>query len=139
MSIIEKLFSFNGRLRRRDFWLIVLGLCVISWVLNSIIGAMFTPAVIAAGDNRAMQWAAIGSMSTGMWIVALIMLWPSLAVGVKRCHDRNKSGWWMLLALIPVIGFLWWLIDLGILDGTLGPNRYGPSPKGLEGAPAAQT
>lgn len=61
-------------------------------------------------------------------IVALALLYPSLAVGVKRWHDRDKSGWWMLILLIPLIGAIWYLIACGILKGTDGPNRYGPDP-----------
>jgi hypothetical protein len=61
------------------------------------------------------------------------LLWPVLAVYVKRCHDRDKSGWWLLLLAIPCLGVLWWLIDLGLLEGTPGPNSYGVSP--LRGSP----
>jgi uncharacterized membrane protein YhaH (DUF805 family) len=62
----------------------------------------------------------------GVWLV--LGLWWSLAVGVKRCHDRGKSGWWMLVTLIPIVGFIWWLVDLGILEGQEGENRWGPNP-----------
>lgn len=52
----------------------------------------------------------------------------ALAVGVKRWHDRNKSAWWILIALIPYIGGIWILIECGCLRGTLGPNRFGGDP-----------
>ena len=51
-----------------------------------------------------------------------------VAIGVKRLHDRNKTGWWMLIILLPVIGGLWYLIECGFLKGTTGPNTYGPDP-----------
>ena len=54
-------------------------------------------------------------------------VWPAIAVGAKRCHDRAKSGWFMLIFAIPVLA-LWPLIELGLLRGTVGPNRYGPDP-----------
>jgi len=54
----------------------------------------------------------------------------TLCVHIKRCHDRDQSGWWVLLLLIPVIGFIWAIINLGILEGTRGPNRFGPDPLG---------
>ena len=53
-------------------------------------------------------------------------------------HDRDQTGLWVILAFVPVIGWFWWLINLGLLDGTPGANQYGPSPKGFGGtAPAA--
>jgi uncharacterized membrane protein YhaH (DUF805 family) len=63
-------------------------------------------------------------------------MWPSLANSVKRLHDRDKAWWWiilMYLACLTFVGILWPLIELGFLDGTPGPNQYGPSPKGLGG------
>ena len=59
-------------------------------------------------------------------IFALVALIPSIIVYIKRFHDRDKSGWWVLIALIPIIGALWILIELGFLKGTPGPNRFGP-------------
>ncbi len=47
---------------------------------------------------------------------------------MKRYHDRNKSGWWVLIVFVPVIGGLWYLIECGFLRGTPGPNNYGPDP-----------
>lgn len=136
MPIVQMLFSFQGRMRRRDYWLCAIGLALVSWVLNSIVGMMFMPAVsvAATGANpMAFNWAALSAMSTSSMIVSLILLWPSIAIGIKRCHDRDKTGLWLLLAIIPILGWLWLFIDLGILDGTPGPNKYGPSPKGVGG------
>lgn len=65
-------------------------------------------------------------------LVGLAAIWMKLAVMVKRWHDRDKSGWWMLIGLVPVIGDLWLLIECGFLDGTPGTNKYGPSPKEME-------
>jgi uncharacterized membrane protein YhaH (DUF805 family) len=135
------LFSFEGRLRRRDFWLCEIALWFAGWVLGSIAGAAFLPHMMV-GPNFSHGWAYGWPMASGFWgvysLVALLLLWPHLAVGIKRCHDRNQTGLWMLLLLVPVIGWFWWLINLGLLDGTPGPNQYGPSPKGIGGAePAA--
>ena len=47
---------------------------------------------------------------------------------VKRWHDRGKSGWWVLIALIPLVGPIWAIIETGFLPGTSGPNEYGPDP-----------
>ena len=61
-------------------------------------------------------------------IVALAGIWVALAVGAKRCHDRDRSGWFQLIMLIPIVGGLWLLIELGFLRGTIGENRFGPDP-----------
>ena len=58
----------------------------------------------------------------------LLLIYPAVALYAKRCHDRNKSAWWLLLLIVPVIGFIWFIIDLGILEGTKGDNSYGPDP-----------
>ena len=59
-------------------------------------------------------------------IFSFLTLWPGIAVSVKRLHDRGRSAWFLLILLIPVIGAFWLLIELGILPGTSGPNRFGP-------------
>ncbi|MEI9964107.1 MAG: DUF805 domain-containing protein [Caulobacteraceae bacterium] len=137
MNVLQRALSFEGRQRRRDFWLTVLVLWVISWILTSIVRAVYAPAVYVTSDHPVMRWMVFQHMSAGFGVVGLILLWPSLANGVKRCHDRDKSGWWMLLTLIPLIGWIWWLIELGFLDGTPGSNRFGPSPKGMGGSEEA--
>ena len=60
----------------------------------------------------------------GSVIVMVVCSIFSFAVSVRRYHDRDKSGWWMLIALIPYIGAIWQLVELGILEGTEGANRY---------------
>ena len=68
-------------------------------------------------------------------VVALVLLIPSLAVAIKRYHDRDKSGWWILILFVPIIGLIWYVVELGFLRGTPGPNRYGPDPLGAEPIP----
>ena len=63
-------------------------------------------------------------------IFGLLMIWPSIATGVKRLHDRNQSGWLYLILLIPVVNIIFWLINMAILKGTTGANRFGPDPLG---------
>ena len=97
-------FSFEGRINRQRFWLAAVALLAV----NVIAVAVFPPVL------------------TGL--IQLALLYPSFAVSVKRCHDRSRSGWWSLLLLIPVVGFVWAVVDLGILQGTDGGNAYGPDP-----------
>jgi len=104
-------FSFNGRASRRQFWL---------YGVAALLGlALLGHALLGIARVRT---------HTADLVVNLLLLWPALAVSVKRWHDRDKSGAWVLLNLLPVIGWLWALLDNGFVRGTVGPNRYGPDP-----------
>jgi uncharacterized membrane protein YhaH (DUF805 family) len=133
MNIVSALFSFDGRLRRLHFWLFAIALAI----ANSIVGSLtFFPAIMAAAASGDPEQIVVAYGSPGsliFWAWWLVMLWPSLALDIKRLHDRNRSGWFLFIVLIPIIGVLWLLIELLFLDGTPGPNRFGPSPKGLGG------
>jgi uncharacterized membrane protein YhaH (DUF805 family) len=143
MTFTQKLFSFQGRLRRQDFWICTLLLWVVGFVLSMIVttvmGGGIMAALMASGagsDNpdpavAAGIMAAVAPMYGVLCVIGLAMLWPHLAVMVKRGHDRDQTGWMVLILLIPIVGWFFWLINYGILDGTPGPNQYGPSPKGL--------
>lgn len=61
-----------------------------------------------------------------IYVIAVFL--PSLAVAIRRLHDTDRSGWWVLISLVPLIGGIWLLI-LMVLDGTPGGNRFGPDPK----------
>lgn len=61
--------------------------------------------------------------------VTALLAWPSIAISAKRWHDRDRSAWWVLVALLPIIGTLWLLIDNGCVRGTPGPNRFGEAPQ----------
>lgn len=63
-----------------------------------------------------------------MAICVLLLIWFQTCMEVKRWHDRDKSGWWVWIALIPVIGSFWVLIECGFRRGTEGPNRFGAQP-----------
>ena len=104
-------FDLRGRVSRRQFWLHgVLALIGVALVAHALLGI------------------ARVSADTADLAVNLLLLWPALAVSVKRWHDRDRSGWWVLLNLVPVIGWLWALIDNGFLRGTIGANRFGEDP-----------
>jgi uncharacterized membrane protein YhaH (DUF805 family) len=107
-------FSPEGRVNRKQWWLwLVLPLTVISILLVFV--------DMATGNYN--PEAGIGLFSG---IFTLLSLIPAIIVHIKRFHDRDKSGWWVLLGLIPFIGAIWLLIELGCLKGTPGPNRFGP-------------
>ena len=133
MSLASFLFSFQGRVRRLHLWLFFI-------VLSFVYGGLFWQFGHVLHEHHCGRMMGRGKMYDE-WLrfarspvfdaLALVAVWMKLAVIVKRWHDRDKSGWWVLIVLIPVIGWLWQLIECGFLDGTPGPNKYGPSPKGL--------
>jgi hypothetical protein len=63
-----------------------------------------------------------------LYLLGLVLFWSVIAIQVKRWHDRDKSGWWILINLVPIIGSIWALIDNGFLRGTEGMNRFGEDP-----------
>ena len=120
----DLLFGFQGRANRAKFWLVALAILIVEMVLFA---AIFGGAALS-GDPERMAAAAGPLASIVLVIFIVIATWISIAVAVKRYHDRNKSGWWVLIVLVPVIGGLWYLIECGFLRGTTGPNDYGPDP-----------
>lgn len=132
MSIVQFLFSFEGRVRRLHLWIFFL-------VLSAVYGGLFWQFGhwhVSHGEPPNLGWSlSIVSHNPLVGLLGLAAVWMKLAVLVKRWHDRDKSGWWVLIALIPLIGWLWQLIECGFLEGTPGSNRFGPSPK-LSVAPA---
>lgn len=107
MDYRDVLLSFDGRINRSDFWLKgILPLFVVLLLITAI-DSVITGGIIAL-------------------LAQIVSIYPSVAIGVKRFHDRNKSGWWVLITLIPVIGGIWYLVECGILKGTEGANDFGP-------------
>ena len=121
-SIPHLLLSVEGRIPRSVWWAFTL----ISFALM----AGLTTLDVVMGTY---------SLETGYGvfsgIAALVLLWPSIAVGVKRCHDRNRTGWFLLVALIPLVN-LWLLVELAFLAGSVGANRYGDDPRTPSAAPS---
>lgn len=119
------LFSSKGRIRRSQFWL---------WS----IGSGFAVGIILGIAMAVFGGRAQGQMSPLFGLIYFAVLILAVVIGVnlqvKRWHDRDKSGWWMLIGLIPAIGGIWAFVECGCLDGTQGPNKFGPSPKGIGAA-----
>ncbi len=118
MDLKWLLFSFEGRVNRMPYWGVVLVMIVLGSGLNFAVGDF--------GPGRPMT-AGPAILET---IVFALFLWVGLAVQIKRWHDRDKSGWWALLNLLPIIGSIWIFIECGFLRGTHGRNRFGPDPLG---------
>ena len=115
MAVLKNYAGFSGRAGRREYWmffliyiLIYIALAVLSGILPSALGTIFSILIAVFG---------------------LGLLIPSIAVGVRRLHDTDHSGWWMLISLIPLAGL--YLLYLLIIEGTPGSNRFGDSPMGM--------
>ncbi|PVM86460.1 DUF805 domain-containing protein [Caulobacter endophyticus] len=117
---LRKYAQFSGRARRSEYWLFALftfGVGVAISILRLIISG---PQSLESGN-----FDALGLVSLAFSLATFI---PSLAVGFRRLHDTDRSAWWILIALIPLIGVIVLLVFY-ILPGTTGPNKYGPDPK----------
>jgi uncharacterized membrane protein YhaH (DUF805 family) len=112
MTVARALFSFEGRLSRGDYWLKGFLPMLPVGIFNNI---------LAYGVEE--DWARALSM-----VIGLFSLWPALALIIKRLHDRDKTGWWALLLLVPIVGPLFLAVGVWFLKGTNGPNRFGPDP-----------
>ncbi len=119
MSISSLLWSFEGRIGRAQFWLGLLLVILIGVAFGIVVG------LIDGGENL-QRPQEMGPVASVIAVIGLLtMTIAQLAVYVKRFHDRGKSGWWVLIAFVPLIGFFWILIELGMLAGDPGPNTYG--------------
>jgi uncharacterized membrane protein YhaH (DUF805 family) len=105
--------SSAGRLDRQPWWIGSIVLFIISLVLRLFF-------VIIFGHHSS-----VGHIF--FLVVELPLIYASVNIGIKRFHDRDKSGWWVLIAFVPIIGWIWYLIECGFLPGTDGPNRYDPT------------
>lgn len=128
------LFSFEGRINRAKYWLVAL--------IN--VSAMVVAALIAL-------YGLPGGIVIIAFVLALVLIYVGVAAGVKRLHDRDKSGWWLILFYLVPSGLqgladdsfvgsslllnlaalaisIWAIVELGCLRGTEGPNQYGPDP-----------
>ena len=122
--MLNLLVSFEGRLNRAKWWLINIGMSVVYVI---VAGAIAGSAAMSSDPEAALAAAGpIGGLV--LLVVTLTMIWIGLAVAAKRWHDRGKSAWWILIAFVPVIGSLWYLIECGFLRGTAGANRFGADP-----------
>lgn len=112
---LKKYATFSGRAQRAEYWYFVLFYLLIFIVVSVVDG-------ITGTFNDEAGMGLLGSL------LALALLIPSIAVGVRRLHDTGRSGWWLLIALIPLIGAIVLLV-FTIQDSEVGTNAYGPNPK----------
>lgn len=137
---LKRYAEFSGRSRRKEYWMYVLFIILVSVVLSVV-------------ENVVGLAQTVGPYGPLTALFALATFVPSLAAGVRRLHDTDRSGWWLLIGIAPyllalallmtgslslftvlsvvaLIGAVALLVFL-VLDGTKGPNRFGPDPKGV--------
>lgn len=115
LKVLKQYADFSGRARRKEYWMFVLFnmiFAIVAAILDNVLGI-------------AMEGTGYGPL---YGIYALAVLIPGLAVAVRRLHDVGKSGWMILITLIPLIGAIWLLVLL-VTDSNLGENQYGQNPK----------
>lgn len=126
--MLATLFGFRGRLSRDGFIEVLASVVLVD--IAALLAAKYVqefglPDLVTPGGGAAMAVARYAPV-----VVAVFTAWTVLAASVKRSHDRNRTGWLVLLAIVPVIGWAWLLVDLLVLTGTKGRNAYGRAPFG---------
>ncbi|GGL23068.1 DUF805 domain-containing protein [Caulobacter rhizosphaerae] len=124
---LRKYAEFEGRARRSEYWLFTLFQVLVTFGL--FLALVMVAAATGGGDGQLNVAASIFLALLGLFCLAMLI--PSLAVSIRRLHDSDKSGWWLLLSFVPFGSFVVFIFTL--LDGTPGENRYGPDPKGRPG------
>ena len=119
LKVLKQYFDFSGRARRKEYWMFFLFNLLVS------IALAISDAMLGTLDTES-GWGLLGAL------YAIAVLIPGLAVSVRRLHDRDKSGWWLLLAFIPLIGGIVLLVWF-VMEGDGGSNRFGSDPKTEEG------
>ena len=115
ITCMKKYVVFSGRARRTEYWMFALIntiISIIAMVLDNVLGT-------TTEDKRS-------GLFSGLFALATLL--PSVAVYVRRLHDVGKSGWWMFIGLIPIVGVIW-LFVLTVTDSQPGDNEYGENPK----------
>ena len=110
ISVLKQYAVFSGRARRTEYWMFLLCNVIVMQLLGMV-------DKLSGGDKEFISG-----------IYSLAVLLPSLAVAARRLHDTDRSAWWLLLGLIPIIGTLV-LIYFMVCNGQQGPNRFGDDPK----------
>jgi uncharacterized membrane protein YhaH (DUF805 family) len=113
---LRRYAEFSGRSQRKEYWMFFLFQVIVAVVLGIIEGMLGLTGMVAG---------VYGPLTVLFWLAVLI---PGIAVGIRRLHDTDRSGWWLLLAFVPLVGAIVLLVFF-VSDGTHGPNRFGPDPK----------
>lgn len=121
----RRYFEFSGRSRRREYW----GFFAFTWIVTIVLDALFGTSTYHYVSRALMAGTVISNVDNlpGS-LFALANLIPGTAVAVRRLHDVNKTGWWLILLFVPILGWSALFVML-CFNGTRGTNDYGPDPK----------
>lgn len=108
--------TFSGRARRSEYWF---------WTLFSVLVSVVASVISNAAHTQIISY-----------VASLALFLPGLAVAVRRLHDTSRTGWWVLIAFVPLVGAIVLLVFM-VMDSTPGDNAWGPNPKALQAAPPA--
>ena len=126
LRVWQRYAEFSGRSRRMEYWMFTL--------IHAVILLVIAVGIFGFSAMKQPLLGAGCSLLLGAYALAAFI--PDLALTVRRLHDIDKSGWWILIALVPAVGGIVLLI-MAVLDGTRGSNQYGPDPKPGVPAPIA--
>jgi uncharacterized membrane protein YhaH (DUF805 family) len=126
VKALKQYVDFSGRARRREYWMFFLVNLVIVIVLSLVDTMLGTGGFRATSGGGSFYAANSLGLLSGLYSLGVLL--PAIAVAVRRLHDTDRSGWWILIGLIPIIGGIVLLVFY-VLEGTRGPNRFGPDPK----------
>ena len=111
LDVLKQYAVFSGRAHRQEYWMFVLISLIIGFGLGFIEGILGLPGVLST-------------------LYYLAVLLPSLGVSIRRLHDTGRTGWWVLIGLVPLIGLIV-LIVFMVQESQPGDNPYGPNPRGI--------
>ncbi len=109
LEVLKKYIVFGGRAQREEYWMFALINVIISLAIGIVEGLIGSPGIIAL-------------------LYCLAVFLPGIAVSFRRLHDINRSGWWLLINLVPLVGLIILIIFM-VQDSQPGKNKYGPNPK----------
>lgn len=134
----QLLFTARGRIGRAAYWkgsLLVLLVTMLTALVSVGYGTV-VPDMTTADGSHLIE----GAVELPLILLSLATFafdaYASCCLAIKRCHDRDKSGWWSLIQLIPIVGQIWSVVEIGFFAGTPGPNRFGPDPLASNSKPA---
>lgn len=129
-EMFKKYAQFNGRSRRSEYWYALLANWIIIMLTYVLFFAPMFSDVVNYGAPTEATAVLMGLLGLLLLVYAFVVMIPSLALGVRRLHDIGKSGWFMLISLIPYVGSIILIVFMAT-DSQIGANQYGPNPKGM--------
>lgn len=130
VKVLKQYVDFRGRARRTEYWMFTLFNVIVSIVLAVIDNLLGTGSFTSTSSAGGVGFSAGLGLLGGLYVLAVLL--PSLGVAVRRLHDTDRSGWWLLIGLVPFVGSIVLLVFF-VLEGTRGPNQHGADPKAADG------